>query len=77
MERLCTQMGNSDVYGFVDPFFIHAENNQDCSQSHITAKLFEGKKVCYFAPYLRVSAFDLQSKFFAIINHLYIGKNLI
>lgn len=53
MEHVRTQLGNNDVHGFVDPFFIHAENDQDSSQSHITAKLFEGNKVCYFAPYLR------------------------
>jgi hypothetical protein len=53
MERLCTQLGNSDVYGFVDPFFIHAENDEESSQSHMTAKMFEVNKACYFAPYLK------------------------
>ncbi|XP_024630005.2 uncharacterized protein [Medicago truncatula] len=53
MERLCTQLGNTDVYGFVDPFFIHAENDQESSQSHMTAKMFEVNKACYFAPYLK------------------------
>jgi len=53
MERLCTQLGNVDVYSFVDPFFIHTENDQECSQSHMTAKMFEVNKACYLAPYLK------------------------
>lgn len=52
MQRLCTQLGNKDLYGFIDPFFIHALHNKEESQSHITTKLI-GNKDCYFAPYLR------------------------
>ncbi|XP_058740299.1 uncharacterized protein LOC131612541 [Vicia villosa] len=52
IKHLCTQLDKTDLYGFIDPNFNQPQNDRASSQSHITEKLFENDKECFFVPYL-------------------------
>ncbi|PNX82109.1 TNP1, partial [Trifolium pratense] len=52
MKQLCTRLGKSNMYGFIDPNFIQPQNDRVGSQSYVTEKLVESEKDCFFVPYL-------------------------
>ncbi|WJX73089.1 hypothetical protein P8452_56910 [Trifolium repens] len=51
LHRYCMELGNNNVYGFIDPHFIHGQNERGSVQSYIQKKLCDDKKICYLAPY--------------------------
>lgn len=52
IKYICTQLDKSNMYGFIDPNFIHTQNDRPSSQSHITGKLLKNDKDWFFLPYL-------------------------
>jgi hypothetical protein len=45
------ELGNNNVYGFIDPHFTHSQNERGSVQSYIQKKMCDDKKICYLAPY--------------------------
>ncbi|XP_058766671.1 uncharacterized protein LOC131640278 [Vicia villosa] len=52
LHHHCMELGKSDVYGFLDPYLIHSENDQVSVQTFIQNKMHQDQKDCYLAPYL-------------------------
>ncbi|WJX88639.1 hypothetical protein P8452_70707 [Trifolium repens] len=52
LHRHCIELGNNEIYGFIDPQFTHSQNERGRVQSYIQKKLTDDKKDCYLAPYL-------------------------
>jgi hypothetical protein len=66
LHRRCIELGNNDIYRFIDLHFTHNQNEWHSVQSYIEKKLCDDKKNGYLAPYFNNNFFILV----IIFNHL-------